>query len=244
MSVTVDISQLKGIVTCAICLDTMSDPKCLQCDHSYCKRCLDGLLQFNSYPAGSANIKCPKCSQSTPLSCTQTTNDLRNEYIARDVVDVISQAEGSSSESMKKCDLCSGDVVKYCVYCNTFLCVNCDDPHDKIPDSFEVLNFDKREMQFSLYCKEHKTDITSICCGQGVCVYCLNRRHKGHNCKGLDELEQSMKKELMDNIKLKADIELTMKNIGEELIDTEKELREGPRKKDSKLFGRIYNFFE
>ena len=63
-------SKLKRAVECAICLETFVNLKSLQCNHTYCKSCLDEIAQFDE--DGSVTIQCPKaCPENTHISNTQ-----------------------------------------------------------------------------------------------------------------------------------------------------------------------------
>ena len=76
MATATDIKhEISEVLQCAICLQLLSNPRSLQCNHTYCKVCLDGLLQFND--EGSAKIACPlRCADETTISEDKTTNDL------------------------------------------------------------------------------------------------------------------------------------------------------------------------
>ena len=60
------INLLKNL-DCAICLETVATPKRLDCNHYFCKHCLDQLLKFDK--DGSCTIKCPKqCATITNIA--------------------------------------------------------------------------------------------------------------------------------------------------------------------------------
>ena len=70
---------------CALCLDIYDDPKCLVCNHSFCKTCIDETLQFNN--DGSATIDCPQCKKQTFIDANKTTNDLLANFQIKGIVD-------------------------------------------------------------------------------------------------------------------------------------------------------------
>ena len=56
-------------------MERLANPKVLHCNHSYCKTCLDNILQFRG--DGSGFIVCPvRCEGQTEVKEGKTTNDL------------------------------------------------------------------------------------------------------------------------------------------------------------------------
>ena len=58
---------------CAVCLEQYKEPKVLPCLHSYCKKCLDGLLTKQGVVW---RIKCPSCRISVEVSSSKCMFDL------------------------------------------------------------------------------------------------------------------------------------------------------------------------
>ena len=50
---------------CAVCIDQYTEPKVLPCLHSFCKRCLDGLL---TQQGAAWKIRCPTCRSCAEVS--------------------------------------------------------------------------------------------------------------------------------------------------------------------------------
>ena len=68
--------ELEELVECMFCLDRLTNPKVLHCTHSFCKTCLDTMLEFRS--DGSAKVECPlRYSVTTDIDSDETTNDLK-----------------------------------------------------------------------------------------------------------------------------------------------------------------------
>ena len=57
---------IKDMLECTICLDSCTDPKLLQCKHSYCQQCLKQLVETDLQGL-KTSIICPKCRQATPI---------------------------------------------------------------------------------------------------------------------------------------------------------------------------------
>ncbi len=58
------INKLDEQINCSICLDTYTDPKLLQCFHTYCTKCLIPLVRNRQ---GQLTLTCPACRQVTPI---------------------------------------------------------------------------------------------------------------------------------------------------------------------------------
>ena len=59
------IRQLEEQLKCYICLDIYTDPKLLQCFHTYCRKCLVKLVVGDEQ--GDLSQTCPICRQATPV---------------------------------------------------------------------------------------------------------------------------------------------------------------------------------
>ena len=59
------LKKIEDQVNCSICLDTFTDPKLLQCNHIYCRKCLVPLVDRDQQ--GQLGLTCPTCRQVTPI---------------------------------------------------------------------------------------------------------------------------------------------------------------------------------
>ncbi|KAJ3610371.1 hypothetical protein NHX12_022463 [Muraenolepis orangiensis] len=57
---------LEEDLTCPICCSVFEDPRVLPCSHSFCKKCLEGMLEGTRNPAWRGPFKCPTCRKETP----------------------------------------------------------------------------------------------------------------------------------------------------------------------------------
>ena len=60
------LDKIKEQLKCAICLDTYTDPKLLQCFHVYCRSCLVKMAKTKD-EQGNLSVTCPICRQATPV---------------------------------------------------------------------------------------------------------------------------------------------------------------------------------
>ena len=137
------IRRLEEQLNCSICLDIYTDPKLLQCFHTYCRKCLVKLVVRDEQ--GNLSLTCPICRQATPVpvngvtglqSAFQTNEFLR---IRDDLIkerDMAVSLEGSKVEAMpltpstkKTTTNCFEHVDKgqeyYCETCEVLICYKC-----------------------------------------------------------------------------------------------------------------------
>ena len=137
------IRQLEEQLYCAICLDIYSDPKLLQCFHTYCRDCLVKLVVRDQQ--GELSLTCPTCRQATPVpgngvtglqSAFQTNEFLRirDDLIKkRDAAASLEELEVNvipfTPSSKKTTPNCFEHIDKerelYCETCEELICYKC-----------------------------------------------------------------------------------------------------------------------
>ncbi|KAM6986723.1 tripartite motif-containing 13 [Aplochiton taeniatus] len=75
---------LEEDLTCPICCCLFEDPRVLPCSHSFCKKCLEGILDGNRSSAWRPPFKCPTCRKETSHN---GINSLQINYSLRGIVD-------------------------------------------------------------------------------------------------------------------------------------------------------------
>ncbi|XP_029558676.1 tripartite motif-containing 13 isoform X1 [Salmo trutta] len=76
---------LEEDLTCPICCCLFEDPRVLPCSHSFCKKCLEGILEGNNRgPIWRPPFKCPSCRKETPQN---GINTLQINYSLRGIVE-------------------------------------------------------------------------------------------------------------------------------------------------------------
>ncbi len=137
------IEKLDEQLNCSICLDTYTDPKLLQCFHTYCTKCLIKLVVRDTQ--GQLTLTCPACRKVTPFP----PNGVRGLQSAFQINDFIgirddlkkvkdripSQEPGvegdatSRTPSKKTTHYCSEhadrELELYCETCNELVCLKC-----------------------------------------------------------------------------------------------------------------------
>ncbi|XP_061083196.1 tripartite motif-containing 13 isoform X2 [Conger conger] len=75
---------LEEDLTCPICCCLFEDPRVLPCSHSFCKKCLEGILDGNRGPMWRPPFRCPTCRKDTSHN---GINSLQANYSLRGIVE-------------------------------------------------------------------------------------------------------------------------------------------------------------
>lgn len=140
------IKQLEREVTCQFCLNSLEDPRILECLHVYCKDCIQGMKlrskEMNSY-------KCPQCTKQLIIEDVEKIPSFNIAKTKASDLKLLKQI----SEEQTSCDLCplrksAQEAVYVCRDCREgkqLLCDACSKPHLHRPEF-----------------KEHKMDLLSV----------------------------------------------------------------------------------
>ncbi|XP_030840946.1 tripartite motif-containing protein 51-like [Strongylocentrotus purpuratus] len=204
---------LKNVITqsleCPVCLNTFTDPKILSCSHTYCKACLDNVLECNGH---GQMLRCPVCRAETQVPNQDVSKLPTNLALKSLIEDVKNQHQF--------CTNCKSEdkphAVVYCQDCGKYLCITCHNAHSLWQDfiSHEVLAMSEIELgkvSVRRYrkCKKHpKKDEECFCsdCRRFACFRCVVMEHKddGHRVIEAADYESSHLKSIND-LKSKAD---------------------------------------
>ena len=166
------IKKLEEQLQCAICLDTYTDPKLLQCFHVFCRDCLVRLVVRDQQ--GQLSLTCPNCRHATPIPANGVTG-LQSAFQFNHLLEALEELkkpkdtatsqEGAKDDithpkpSKKVSPYCSVHADKelelYCETCGELICSHCalrgqkhhSHEYDLISSCYEKY---KREMTLSL----------------------------------------------------------------------------------------------
>uniref|UniRef100_A0A3Q3X578 Tripartite motif containing 13 n=1 Tax=Mola mola TaxID=94237 RepID=A0A3Q3X578_MOLML len=117
------MEQLEEELTCPICCGLFEDPRVLLCSHSFCKKCLEGLLEGNRASTFRTPFKCPTCRKETPHN---GSNSLQVNYSLRGIVEKYSRLKVLPKMSVCRhhCGqplniFCATDLKLICGFCAT-----------------------------------------------------------------------------------------------------------------------------
>ena len=80
--------MLEKICQCGICLDILKDPKTLNCEHTFCRECLEPACTQNNI--GLISLFCPSCRARQPLVYQKTDlQHINTSLVIKQVLDVL-----------------------------------------------------------------------------------------------------------------------------------------------------------
>ncbi len=196
---------------CTVCLDSFKDPKVLPCCHTFCKACLDQVLE-KSPTKGKLSCPRPQCRGEHDVPANGVDGFLTDFTVTSDL-EVASALD--LSEQKPPCGECdSGDPsVAYCCDCQTYLCEYCSGGHKRMKRlrDHKVLPLDSltpdvlKRSRGDPSCRKHlDKSLVAFCktCQALVCNDCIvTTHHEGHKYSAVDtatreEVETKLKTEL------------------------------------------------
>ena len=210
--------KIRQEVTCVICLKLFTDPKSMPCLHTYCKKCLMGVVTKQSHdpdlPRDTPAINCPLCRAEVAL-CDKGIEGLPTNFSAARIVETVQLQDKLEENKKQLCNSCckeSNDAVASCYDCGQFfLCEHCVKVHRNIP---VTKNHDLMKLKDILIpttsfpsiknsplCQKHPGEPLKLYCQNCevlVCRDCVLVQHKRHNFSFVDDLIIEQKQQLKD----------------------------------------------
>ncbi|XP_072181310.1 E3 ubiquitin-protein ligase TRIM56-like [Diadema setosum] len=210
-------SMEKEDVTCAVCMDKLTDAKFLRCFHSFCTRCLEHCTR-------NLKVSCPLCREVTSVSKgidsllpNLTATRRAREARVREKIEAKIHDGGCQCESCKELGaVCLAK--SYCVDCQLLICDKCVGAHNLLKLTrchriIGVLEFQNNEIlkeQEVLGCDEglgerqcnkHGDSLSMYCrtCRQPVCPQCADLYHHeldDHDCVSINDMTEEFSKEV------------------------------------------------
>ncbi|XP_041453696.1 tripartite motif-containing protein 45-like [Lytechinus variegatus] len=195
---------------CPVCLTTFTDPKILSCSHTYCKVCLEKLLECHG---DDQMIRCPVCKADTQVPHQDVDKLPASQALRNLIEDVKNQHQictNCDSENKPK-------AVVYCQDCGNYLCLTCHNMHSQWKNfvdheiiAMSEISSGKVSIRRYRKCRKHpKEDEECFCsnCKRFTCFRCAVMEHKdqghqviesaayeSHHTKTIDELKSKVEK--------------------------------------------------
>ena len=121
----------RDYLECSICHEEYTEPKLLDCLHSFCKHCL---LEYQTTNYKDAKMLiCPLCRKETQLPETGV-EDFKSNFILTGLAGQLEQVSLSANSKLV-CKLCKekNEATYFCCDCPMIICANCAELHQKIP---------------------------------------------------------------------------------------------------------------
>ena len=222
---------LKNVIAqsleCPVCLNTFTDPKILSCSHTYCKACLDNLLECHG---NDQMLRCPVCRAETQVPNREVSKLPASLALKSLIEDMKSQYQFCSNCKSED----KPQAVVYCQDCGRYFCITCHNTHSQWPDfiSHEVLAMSeivsgKVSVRRYRKCRKHpKEDEECFCsdCRRFACFRCVVMEHtnEGHRVIEAAVYETSHVKNV-EYLKSKADKKRSCFQKYVDFIDEQKE---------------------
>ena len=177
------VSEKERCLTCTVCLDSFKEPKVLPCCHTFCKSCLERILEIKT------NLVCPQCRAEHKVPPNGPEGFLTDFSLLR----------AADTEEPHICGECddSDTAVAFCTECQSYLCSSCASIHKKLKHFRNhkvtlVENLDCKELKAerTLYCREHPEEslkVFCLTCQVLVCLHCIVDSHQQHRLGQINE---------------------------------------------------------
>ena len=120
------LKKLDEQLKCPICLDTYTEPKQLQCSHSYCKKCLVKLVVQDQQ--GQLFLTCPTCRQVTSVPVNGLTG-LQPAFHVNNLLEIKETLTANQkSAEINVTHFCSEhdkELELFCKTCGKLICLKC-----------------------------------------------------------------------------------------------------------------------
>ena len=140
-SSSVCVKQVEEELVCSICLDFLHEPILLSCAHSYCRSCVQGLVQLSTCDTDAYEtsvVNCPNCRAVTNVP-NNNMDSLQTNFKLKSLVDIVSENNRQQSSDLIRdrrgmqvdsgqLPLCSQHCRPqeyYCGDCSELLCRRC-----------------------------------------------------------------------------------------------------------------------
>ena len=202
-------TSLKKEVECPLCLETVKDPKTLPCLHSFCLRCIDKHAGYAKIKL-ETTIKCPVCQACFQIPDEDTFGSLPTSFHLNRLVDLLALTDGSHES--QRCSSCEDDntATCYCFVCQTFLCKDCFDAHQRLratrghrnvlienlqaQDVEELMH--RPAMCAKKYHENEPLDYYCQDCSVCICHKCSIVSHNRHSLVDLQEAAEEQKMQM------------------------------------------------
>ena len=196
------LKKLADQLKCSICLDSLTDPKLMQCFHVFCKDCLEPLVLRDQH---GMSLRCPNCRRSTLLpangvSGLQPAFHVHHLFDIRNALWKVKQGQEGQKTLCEKCKK-QREANGFCRDCGKFVCEACIEVHMNWDEysthkviSLEQLKSDATEMvtptKKTLYCSKHPGKELDLFCETDqelICRDCIVKTHRDHQYDFINE---------------------------------------------------------
>ena len=195
-------------LTCTVCLDSFKEPKVLPCCHTFCKSCLERIVEKAEV---KTNLVCPQCRSEHIVPPNGPEGFLTDFSLLELNKSLTSDLESDSPQLVcGDCDS-SDAAVAFCSVCHSYLCSACLNIHKKQRSlqnhkvtSLECFDGEELKVEMNartLYCREHPEEslkVFCLTCQVLVCLHCIVDSHQQHR---LGQINEDVRREAQTKLK-------------------------------------------
>ena len=198
-------------LTCTVCLEEFTEPKLLPCCHTFCKGCLERIMEKSRQ---KKRLSCPQCRAEHDVT-ENGPSALLTDFTVLQAFRIRKLATKRNS-----CGMCSSEGVRpvsFCEDCEEYLCGFCDSAHQrmKVFTDHSVVPLTKFNPESFIpkpkpcYCQQHPQNVVQFfcqTCNQLICGNCVvqsrnlfpkdSNKHCMHTFTPLNDGLKPMEKEL------------------------------------------------
>ena len=206
--------NLKEQVTCAICLDTFTDPKTITCLHTFCCDCLKKHALISQR---NGKFRCPECQAEVDLPEANCFDKLPSSFHHNRLLSLLVVRQSGDGNEIS-CGICKkkSAEISYCFECAKFMCSDCVNAHQLFTNLTEghkvtpVKQFQPQDyealMKRQSFCSQqyHEREIVRFFCLKCklcVCQICIatdHKSHEGHDVELLDKVADGEKVNILE----------------------------------------------
>ena len=206
--------NLKEQVTCAICLDTFTDPKTITCLHTFCCDCLKKHALISQR---NGKFRCPECQAEVDLPEANCFDKLPSSFHHNRLLSLLAVRQSGDGNEIS-CGICKkkSAEISYCFECAKFMCSDCVNAHQLFTNLTEghkvtpVKQFQPQDyealMKRQSFCSQqyHEREIVRFFCRKCklcVCQICIatnHKSHEGHDVELLDKVADGEKVNILE----------------------------------------------
>ncbi|XP_073488536.1 E3 ubiquitin-protein ligase TRIM39-like [Aquarana catesbeiana] len=235
-------ADLRQELDCSICLSIYTDPVNLRCGHSYCRVCIDRVLDTQE---GSGDYSCPQCREEF-----QDRPVLQRNITLRKIVEAFRSTQPDQRKTGIFCTYCIHfpvSAVKSCLLCEASLCIDHLSVHSESPEHVltdPTTSMENRKGTFHRDLPKYYCTAEPAC----ICESCqLDREHQGHKGKTLDEASENKKQKLKNILQKLIAKRKKIEQRAQSLQECRKKLEEksaGERERVTALFIKLRRHLE
>ena len=206
--------NVKEQVTCAICLDSFTDPKTITCLHTFCCDCLKKHALISQR---NGKFRCPECQAEVDLPEANCFDKLPSSFHHNRLLGLLAVRQSGDGNEIS-CGICKkkSAEISYCFECAKFMCSDCVNAHQLFTNLTEghkvtpVKQFQPQDyealMKRQSFCSQqyHEREIVRFFCLKCklcVCQICIatdHKSHEGHGVELLDKVADSEKVNILE----------------------------------------------